>query len=160
MDAELAQAAEERNEQLKRHKADAFDIALAKLPADVQAQADVIREGVLLQNPRDRSPKQVALLNKYPMLNIATGTLAQLYPERYRKELKEYEERVASINTRRPQENFVRALFETPDKVPVTRLFRRGSHTQPAEDVPPAGLFNFRPSVRPVPRSGCPTALV
>ena len=140
INAELAQAAEERNEQLQRHTLEAFDIALAKLPADVQAQADVIRDGVLVQNPRDRSLEQVALLKKYPMLNIATGTLAQLYPERYRKELKEYEERVASINARRPTENFVRALFETPDKVPVTHLFRRGSHTQPAEEVSPGEL--------------------
>ena len=47
---------------------------------------------------------------------------------------------MASNNARRPQENFVRALFETPDKVPVTRLFRRGSHAQPAEEVSPGEL--------------------
>ena len=34
----------------------------------------------------------------------------------------------------------MRALFETPGKVPVTHLFRRGSHTQPAEEVAPGEL--------------------
>ncbi len=140
VDAELAQAADERNEQLKQHRSDVLDIELSKMPADVQAQADVIRDAVLNRSTRDRTPEQAALLKKYPKLNVGIGTLAQAYKERYYKELNEYNERVAQITARRPKDNFVRALFETPGKVPVTHLFRRGSHTQPAEEVSPGEL--------------------
>jgi hypothetical protein len=150
MDAELAQAADERKEQLKQHRSEALDIELAKLPADVQAKADVIRDGVLNRTSKDRTPEQAAILKKYLKLDVGVGTIAQLYRERYRKELKEYDDRVASITARGPKENFVRALFETPGKVPVTHLFRRGSHTQPAEEVLPDELSILTRGDQPV----------
>ena len=140
VDAELAQAAEERNEHLKQHRSEVLDIELARLPVDVQAQADVIRDAVLNRSSRDRTPEQAAILKKYPKLDVGIGTLAQAHKERYQRELKEYNERVAEMTARRPKEDFVRALFETPDSVPVTHLFRRGSHTQPAEEVLPGEL--------------------
>ena len=140
VDAELAQAATERNEQLKQHRSEALEIELGKLSSDVQKQADVIRDAVLNRTRKNRTPEQVAILKKYRMLDVGVGTIAQLYKERYRKELKEYEERVVKITARKPEDNFVRALFETPGKVPATHLFRRGSHTQPAEEVLPAEL--------------------
>ena len=140
VDAELAKAADERNEQLKQHRSEVLDIELAKLPADAQAQADVIRDAVLNRTSKDRTPEQAAILKKYPKLNVGIGTLAQAYKARYQRELKEYNERVAKITTRKPKDNFVRALCETPGKVPVTHLFRRGNHTQPAEEVPPGEL--------------------
>lgn len=140
VDAELKQAADERGEQVKRHLAEALEIEIAKLPADVQPKADVIRDGVLNRARADRTPEQVAILKKYFALNVYVGTLSQLYADRYQKELKDYNKRVAKIAARRPKENFVRTLSEIPGKVPVTYLFRRGSHTQPAEEVLPGGL--------------------
>ena len=140
VDAELKQAADERGEQVKRHLAEALNIEIAKLPADVQAKADVIRDGVLNRKRADRTPEQVAILKKYFALNVYVGTLSQLYADRYQKELKDYNKRVANIAARRPKENFVRTLSEIPGKVPVTYLFRRGSHTQPAEEVLPGGF--------------------
>lgn len=146
IDAELAQALTNRNAQLKQHRAEALDIEIAKLPADVQAKADVIRDGVLERGRRDRTPEQIALLKKYPRLDVGVGTIAQLYAERYRKELKEYTDLVATITARKPKDDFARALFETPGTVPVTYLFRRGSHTQPAEGVAPGELSVLTPS--------------
>jgi len=140
VDAELAQALTDRNAQLKKHRSEALEIEIAKLPAEVQAKGDIIRDGVLERGRRDRTPEQVALLKKYPRLDVGVGTIAQLYAERYRKELKEYNDRVAKITARKPEDDFARALFEIPGKVPVTHLFRRGSHTQPAEEVFPDEL--------------------
>ena len=140
VDAEVAQATDERNAQLKQHRSEILDVELAKLPDDVQSKTDIIRDAVLNRTSRGRSPEQAALLKKYPKLVVGIGTLAQAHKERYQRELKEYNERVAKITARRPKDNFVRALFETPGKVPVTHLFRRGSHTQPAEEVSPGEL--------------------
>ena len=140
IDAELKQAADERAAQIKRHLTDALEIEIAKLPADVQAKADVIRDGVLNRSRSDRTPEQVAILKKYFALDVYVGTLSQLYAERYQKELKEHNSRISKITARRPKENFIRTLSEIPGKVPVTYLFRRGSHTQPAEEVLPGGL--------------------
>ena len=140
VDAELAQAADERNKQLKRHRSEVLDIELAKLPAEVQAQADMIRDAVLNRSGGDRTPEQASLLKKYPKLDVGVGTLAQAHKERYQRELQEYNERVAEITARRPADDFVRALFETPGNVPVTHLFRRGSHTQPGEGILPGEL--------------------
>ena len=150
VDAELAQAAIERNEQLKQHRAEALEIELAKLSSEVQKQADVIRDAVLNRTRKDRTPEQITILKKYRMLDVGVGTIAQKYKERYRKELKEYNERVVKITARKPKDNFVRALFETPGKVSVTHLFRRGSHTQPAEEVLPAELSVLTRGDQPV----------
>jgi len=140
VDADLAQATDERNAQLKQHRSDVLDVELARLPADVQSKADIIRDAVLNRTSRDRTTEQAALLKQYPKLVVDIGTLAQAHKERYQRELKEYNERVAKITARRPKDNFVRALFETPGQVPATHLFRRGSHTQPAEEVSPGEL--------------------
>lgn len=140
VDAELKQAADERAAQIKRHLADALEIEIAKLPADVQTKADIIRDGVLNRSRSDRTAEQVAILKKHFALDVYVGTLSQLYAERYQKELKEHNTRIANITARRPKENFIRTLSEIPGKVPVTYLFRRGSHTQPAEEVLPGGL--------------------
>ena len=140
VDAELKQAADERAAQIKRHLADALEIEIAKLPANIQKKSDVIRDGVLNRSRSDRTPEQVAILKKYFALGVYVGTLSQLYAERYQKELKEHNGRIAKITARRPKENFIRTLSEIPDKVPVTYLFSRGSHMQPAEEVLPGGL--------------------
>lgn len=137
---ELARAAEERAEQLKRHRAEALDIELKKQSTEVQAKADIIRDAVINRSVKERTSEQVAILKKYPMLNVGIGTIAQLYKDRYRKELKEYDELVVEITARGPKDDFVRALFEIPGKTPVTHLFSRGSHTQPAEEVLPDEL--------------------
>lgn len=140
VDAELKRAAGERDAQIKRHLAEALEIEIARLPADVQAKADIIRDAVLNRSRADRTPEQIAILKKHFALDVYIGTLSQLYPDRYQKELKEYNRRVAEITARRPRENFVRVISEIPGVVPVTYLFRRGSHMQPAEEVLPGGL--------------------
>jgi hypothetical protein len=140
VDAELVQAANERNEQLRQHRSEVLDMELAKLPAELQAQAEMIRDAVLNRSSRNRTPEQAALLKQYPKLDVAVGTLAQAHQERYQRELADYNRRVAKITAQRPADNFVRALFETPGQVPVTHLFRRGSHTQPGEEILPGEL--------------------
>lgn len=160
VDAELLRADEERNEQLKQHRSEVLDIELARLPSHLRLKADVIRDAVLNRTGRDRTAEQAAILKKYPKLNVGIGTLAQAHKERYQRELKEYNERVAEITARRPKDNFIRALFESPGNVPVTHLFRRGNHTQPAEEVLPGELSiltSDKASVVPVKHPGLET---
>lgn len=148
--AELKQASNERKSQIKRHLTEALEIEIAKLPADVQAKADVIRDAVLNRTRKDRTPEQKAILKKYFALDVYVGTLSQLYADRYQKELKEYNKRVATIKARQPKEDFVRMLSEIPGEVPVTYLFRRGSHTQPTQEVLPGELSVLMRSQSPV----------
>lgn len=49
-------------------------------------------------------------------------------------------ERAKAIRERKPTEHFVRALTETPDKVPETFFFSRGDHRNPMQKLQPAVL--------------------
>ena len=140
IEAELAEAKTEREAQLKQHKSEVLKLALDKAPAEAQDKADLIRDAVLNRKSRDRTKEQVAILKMFPKLNIAIGTLAQTQPERYRKELKEYEDLVKKIKASGPVDDYVRALSEVPGTVPITHLFRRGNHNQPADKVLPGEL--------------------
>ena len=140
VEAQLAQAKSDREAQLKQHRAEVLDAALAKAPAAVGAKSGLIRDAVLNRSSRNRTKEQLAILKKYPKLNIGIGTLAQAHKERYQKELKAYDALVKKIKERGPQDNYARALTEVPETVPVTYLFRRGSHNQPAEQVLPGEL--------------------
>lgn len=137
---QLAQAKNDREKQLKQHRAEVLELALEKAPAEVRAKAELIRDAVLNHTSRTRNKEQLAILKKYPKLNIGIGTLAQAHKERYRKELKDYEDLVKQIKESGPEDNYARALSEVPDTVPVTYLFRRGNHSQPAEEVRPGEL--------------------
>ena len=140
IETKLARAKTDREEQLKQHKSEVLELALAKAPAEAQDRADLIRDAVLNRKTRDRTKEQIALLKRYPKLNIAIGSLAQTQPERYRKELKDYEDLVKKIKASGPVDNYVRALSEDPGTVPATYLFRRGNHTQPAGTISPGEL--------------------
>lgn len=49
-------------------------------------------------------------------------------------------ERAKALRAQKPKENFVRALTETPGKVPETFVFARGDHRNPTERIQPAVL--------------------
>ncbi len=140
VDAELAKAAQKRADQLKRHMADVLEIELAKLPNSVQVQPELIRDAVLQRTAKERTPEQIAILKKYPSLNISEQTLGARSAERFLKESKGYEALVKQITARRPKPDYARALTEVPGELPVTYRFGRGSHAQPEEVVLPGEL--------------------
>lgn len=88
---------------------------------------------------KTRSADQSKLLASHPSINISPGVLYQYRPDAA-KELKEFDAKMASMRAKKPTEQFVMALMEPADHVPVTHLFHRGDFNQPKQVIQPAGL--------------------
>jgi mono/diheme cytochrome c family protein len=86
-----------------------------------------------------RSAEQKKLMQEHPSLNVSAGSL-YLYDQKAADELKKMAGEAAKVRAKKPVEEFVRALTETPGQVPATRLQHRGDPDQPKQVVPPGGL--------------------
>ena len=107
----------------------------AKLPDEVREAARTAKETPVAK----QTAEQKALLKKHPSLNVSAGSL-YLYDRKAADHLKKLAAEAAAVRAKKPVEEFVRALTETPGKIPETRLFHRGDPDQPKEIVPPGGL--------------------
>ncbi len=112
-----------------------FEKQLAKLPADIHAAARAARQ----VGPTERTPEQEMLFKKYPNLNVTAGSL-YLYDRNASKQLRELANKVTALRETKPKEGFVRALTEVTGRIPVTKIFFRGDHEQPRQEVVPGGL--------------------
>src|SRR6185295_10734774 len=92
-----------------------------------------------------RTPEQKKLLADNPSVNINAGVLYQ-YNQKAADDLKAMDAKIAEARARKPPEDFVSALTEPADKVPVTYLFHRGDPKQPKEAVPPGILSVLMPA--------------
>jgi hypothetical protein len=86
-----------------------------------------------------RTPEQKKLLAENPSVNINAGVLYQ-YNQKAADDLKAMDAKIAEIRGRKPPEDFISALTEPSDKLPVTYVFHRGDPKQPKEAVHPGGL--------------------
>jgi len=59
------------------------------------------------------------------------------------KVLKDLVAEAKRIRATKPEEQFIRALLEAPAKPPVTRVFHRGDHEQPKDEVIPRAIIIF-----------------
>lgn len=113
-----------------------FQRELAKLP---EAIRPAIREA-RAKPEKDRSPAEVELLKQHPSTNVTPGSL-YLFDQKAADELKKLAEEAEKVRARKPKEEFVRALAEPLDKPPPSsRLFYRGDHEQPKQEVEPGEL--------------------
>ncbi|MEE2642549.1 MAG: DUF1553 domain-containing protein [Planctomycetota bacterium] len=105
-----------------------------------------------------RNPEQLKLAEQYPGVFVSSQTLDKFNgpgatriaeyrkaAERCRKldaktELAKMAEEAARIRQSAPREFFVRALMEPDNHTPPTHLFKRGNHSQPAQQVGPGEL--------------------
>lgn len=108
---------------------------LAKLPEELREAARTARETPV----KKRTPDQEKLLKEYPSVNVSAGSL-YLYDRKAADELKKMAEEAAKIRAKKPQEEFIRVMSETPNRVPATHLFFRGEYAQPKQALSPAGL--------------------
>lgn len=112
-----------------------FEQQLAQLDSGIHESARAAHKTA----PAKRTAKQKALFKKHPNLNVTAGSL-YLYDKKAADELKALADQAAKLRATKPEENFVRALTEVVGRVPPTRLFHRGDHEQPKQEVAPAGL--------------------
>jgi len=72
------------------------------------------------------------------------------YNQKAADELKAMDAKIAEIRGRKPPEDFISALTEPSDKLPVTYVFHRGDPKQPKEAVHPGGLSVLGSTAQPV----------
>lgn len=125
----------QRADKQKVFMAQALDMELGKYSEPLKSQLRSAYE----TPEKDRTPEQKQLLKQNPSVNITPGVLYQYLPKAA-EELKALDTKVAEIRARKPQEQFVRALTEIPERIPDTQLFHRGDHQQPKQKVLPADL--------------------
>lgn len=135
IEQEAQKIAEEKAAKQKVFMAEALDKELLKYAEPLQSELRIAYE----KPEKDRAEEQVALLKKYPSVNITPGVLYQYLPKAA-EELSAFDTKMAQTRARKPKEEFVRAMTEIPDRVPDTMLFHRGDHQQPKQKVPPADL--------------------
>lgn len=135
VEAEVKKIAGEKAVKQAEYMEQALNKELEKYEAPLK---DQLREAY--QTPdKERSDEQNALLKKYPSVNITPGVLYQYLPEAA-EDLKKYDQKIAEVRKQKPPEEFLRVLTEPSGHAPVTKLFHRGDHQQPKQDVVPAAL--------------------
>lgn len=135
VEKEAQVVANERKESLDRYMSDA-------LSQELERQPDELREALrtAYETPAaERNDEQNDLLKRHPSVNITPGNLYQYIPESKTK-LAEFDSRINQIRSKKPEEQFIRALTEPLETPPETKLFHRGNHEQPKQIVHPHAL--------------------
>lgn len=135
IEEQVKSVAAEKNEKQSEYMAQALNKELEKYEEPLKAQLRAAYETAA----NERTEEQNALLKKHPSVNITPGVLYQYIPES-REELKKFDDKIAAIRAKKPPEEFLRVLTEPAGHTPVTKLFHRGDHQQPKQDVLPAAL--------------------
>jgi hypothetical protein len=133
IEAEAQVVAAQREEKQKRYMAEAIDKELMKYEEPLRQELRTAYETA----PDNRTDAQKAILAKYPSVNITPGVLYQ-YNQAAADDLQKDADQIAAIRTKKPVEEFLRVLTETPGHVPTTNLFYRGDYRQPKQEVAPA----------------------
>lgn len=135
LEVQANQIAAERNEKQTAYMKQALEKELTKYEPPLRDELKAAYETAADK----RSPEQKALLDKYPSVNISPGVLYQYLPEAA-EDLKKFDQRIAEVRAKKPAESFVQALVEPAGHAPSTKLFYRGDHNQPKQEVSPASL--------------------
>ncbi|HEX3149045.1 MAG TPA: DUF1553 domain-containing protein [Gemmataceae bacterium] len=112
-----------------------FEKEVMKLPEPMRDPARTARKAPEAK----RTAEQKKLMQQHPSLNVSAGSL-YLYDSKAADELKKMAEAATAVRAKKPVEEFVRALTETPGQVPVTKLHHRGDPDQAKQIVAPGGL--------------------
>ncbi|MCE9532712.1 MAG: DUF1549 domain-containing protein, partial [Planctomycetes bacterium] len=112
-----------------------FETQLAKLPSELRDKAKEARNTLEAK----RTPEQKKMMREHPNLNVSAGSL-YLYDKKAADELKKMTDDAAAIRAKKPVEEFVRTMTETPGLLPATRLYYRGDPDQPKQTIEPGGL--------------------
>ena len=135
IEAEATEIVNQRTQKLEQFISEALEVELARHPEELREPLRI----AFRTAGGTRSPDQAKLLAEYPSVNINAGNLYQ-YNQKAADELKQMDEQIAAVRARKPVEEFIRALTETPEHRPATFLFHRGDHRQPTDEIAPGVL--------------------
>jgi hypothetical protein len=146
---------QQRNEALDEIVENTFEQELVKLPEEIQPKAREARNTAA----KDRTEEHKNLIKEYPFLNVNRGSVYLYLPDRLRGFNKEWDEKVEAAKVLRPSDDFIHCLTEIPGQAPTARLFARGDHQQPREEIPPGELSVLNVSVSiPIDDPALPTS--
>jgi len=141
IEAEAKKLVEEKATKQKQYIDEALTKHLEKFEAPLRDQLRAAYD-----TPSDkRTAEQKKLLADHPSVNINAGVLYQ-YNQKAADDLKAMDTKIGEVRGRKPPEDFVCALTEPTNTVPVTYLFHRGDPRQPKETVTPGGLSVITPA--------------
>ncbi|HAB10058.1 MAG TPA: hypothetical protein DCE47_00040 [Planctomycetaceae bacterium] len=141
IDKKLAEITSGKNAELEAAVKKAFETRLAKLPAEIRAEAKAARETAAAK----RNAKQKQLIEDYPFLSISRGTIQQFERSIAAAIRKKWDDQSAAVGKQRPAADNLMCLSEVPGQVPPTRLFSRGDFKQPREEIKPGELSVLSP---------------
>ncbi len=137
--AEIEAAAQEMAKQRDAKRDEFMQQALDK---ELEKYAEPLREELRMayKNSRKRSQRcSKRIAEEEPQRQHHTWVLYQYLPKAA-EELKELDGQIAKKRAEKPPEEFVRVLTEPTDRAPLARLFHRGDHQQPQQEIAPAPL--------------------
>jgi hypothetical protein len=83
-----------------------------------------------------RTPEQQLLIKEYPFLNVDRGSVYLYLPDRLNGFNQKWDALTEETRKKRPADDLVMCLTEVAGNVPVTKLFARGDHQQPRQEIP------------------------
>src|SRR5581483_3091954 len=113
VEAEAAKIDKDRLKKQDGFIAATFEKEGAKLPEEMRGEARAARDTPAAK----RTAAQKKLMQEHPSLNVSAGSL-YLYDAKAAAELKKMADAAAEVRKKKPAEEFVRALTETPGRVP------------------------------------------
>jgi hypothetical protein len=157
INAEAAKMQAAHDAKQARYVREAFEKELAKFPAEQRGALQAAFDAPAGK----RTAQQSKLVGSNPKLNVRPGVLYQ-YNQAAADELKKLQAHINAKRAEKPAEGHVAVLDEVPGQVPTTRIFYRGDHRQPRDEVRPGDLTIAAPEGRrlelPVKAPGAPTS--
>ncbi|QDT30815.1 DUF1553 domain-containing protein [Thalassoglobus polymorphus] len=149
IEAEVKKIAAEKSVKQKEYMQQALEKELLKYDEPLRQQLKSAYETAV----KERTPEQKQLLDKNPSVKITPGVLYQYLPKAA-EELKGFDKKIAEIRKQKPPEEFLRVLTEPANHAVVTKLFHRGDHNQPKQEIEPGPVAVVMPEgkAEPFPR--------
>lgn len=140
-DAQILKVQTARNAANQKLIDEVYEHELVKIPKELH---EIARKARTIQAQR-RTMEQADVYTKYPKLTYTPAAVKEYDPKRYAAEVEVFDPQLAKLKAERakvagPPEDFVHALTEVPGQGAVTKLFYRGDHTQPRDEVKPGEL--------------------
>ncbi len=132
---EAAAAAMARDRDLKRdeYMKEALSKELEKYEEPLRAQLRTAYE----TPEKESHGRTQGFAGQIPQRQYLARVLYQYLPKAD-EELKKLDQQIAAKRAEKPPEEFLRILTEPTDRAPLARLFHRGDHQQPQQEVAPA----------------------
>jgi hypothetical protein len=136
VDAEVKAVEQERDAAVKELVEKVLESELAQAPEAFRGKLREARDTPAAR----RTDEQKSLIRDYPRVVVSPGNVSLYDAKAHGDLMKRFGQKSDAARSKRPPDNFLHALTESPGRVPVTHLFDRGDPKQPRQAVEPGEL--------------------